>query len=185
MEDSRIVELYWLRDESAIAETANKYGSFCNKIAKNILTVKEDVEECVNDVYHKAWDSIPPQRPEKLGAWLGKVVRNTAINIWNSNHAQRRYAGITKLLDELEDCIPSTHSVESSAGEGELTAVINSWLMSLDSCDRVLFMRRYWYGEPLKTLEHEYGMTHGKMAKRMFLLRTRLREAIEKEGYSI
>lgn len=185
MEDSRIVELYWLRDENAIAETADKYGSFCNRIARNILTVKEDAEECVNDVYHKAWNSIPPQRPERLGAWLGRVVRNTAINIWNSNRAQKRYAGITELLDELEDCIPSTDSVERTAGEGELTAVINSWLTSLDSRDRVLFMRRYWNGEPLKNLEHEYGMTHGKMAKRMLLLRTGLRAAIEKEGYSI
>lgn len=185
MEDSRIIELYWLRDESAIAETISKYGNFCSKVARNILTVKEDVEECLNDVYHKAWESIPPQRPEKLGSWLGKVVRNFAINLWNSNHAQKRYAGITKLLDELEECIPSDNEVEKIADERELTAVINSWLMELDGPDRVLFMRRYWNGERLKTLESEYGMTHGKMAKRMLLLRKSLKETIEKEGYSI
>ena len=107
MEDSEIITLYWNRDERAIAETSTKYGSFCQRIAQNILTVREDAEECVSDTYQQAWTSIPPLRPQRLRPWLGRVVRNLAINRWRRNHAQKRYAGLEALFSELEECIPS------------------------------------------------------------------------------
>ena len=90
MEDRVIIELYWQRDERAIAETAAKYGVFCHTIAMNLLGQREDAEECVNDTWHTAWMSIPPQRPSRLRAWLGRVVRNLALGLWNRNHAQKR-----------------------------------------------------------------------------------------------
>ena len=102
MEDAQIIDLYFQRDESAITQTAAKYGIFCHKLARNILSVEEDAEECVNDTYLQAWNAIPPLRPDKLGAWLGRVVRNIAINMWNKNHRKKRYSGMELLLAELE-----------------------------------------------------------------------------------
>lgn len=185
MEDLQIINLYFHRDEAAILETDKKYGAFCHGVALNVLSVKEDAEECVNDTYMQAWNSIPPQRPVKLGAWLGKVVRNTAINLRKKNHRQKRYAGIEQLLDELQDCIPSNQTVDSEIGEKELTEVINKWLMSLSKGDRTLFVRRYWIGSAINALAKDYGTTPNRLAKRMYKLRQNLKHMLEQEGYSI
>lgn len=185
MEDQKIVALYLERNEAAIEATKQKYGDHCFKIARNILTLPQDAEECVNDMYHHAWDSIPPNRPENLGAWLSRVVRNLALNLWNKNHTQKRYSGLTELLDEMEECIPSANLVEQEVEERELTVFLNKWLSSLSKEDRILFLRRYWNGETLKSLEEEYHMSHGKMAKRMYQLRLSLKETLEKEGYHL
>ena len=104
MEDDQIVRLFCQRDEAAIAETEDKYGSFCLGIATRLLSDSEDARECVNEALYQAWSRIPPQRPEKLGPWLGRVVRNTAVSLWRRNHRQKRY---NLALSELEDCIPS------------------------------------------------------------------------------
>lgn len=183
MEDAQIISLFFRRDEAAIAETERKYGTFCHNIALNILSVRADAEECVNDTYLQAWNTIPPLHPEKFGAWLGRVVRNIAINLWNKNHSQKRYAGMELLLNELEDCIPSPATVEREVEEKELTEALNVWLGSLPEDDRILFVRRYWNGEAIKRLAAEYGMPPGNMAKRMFRLRGRLKRFLEEEGY--
>lgn len=185
MDDTQIIDLYWQRDEAAISETSKKYGVFCHSIAKNILTLHEDAEECVNDTYYQAWISIPPERPQIFRAWLGKVVRNIAINLWNKKHTQKRYAGMELLLSELEDCIPSPATVECELDELELTDFLNTWLASLSRDDRVLFLRRYWNGEAIKDLAKVYGVPPKKLAKRMYLLRQELKCSLEKEGYSI
>lgn len=185
MEDIQIIDLYWKRDESAIAETERKYGAFCYRIAKNILSINEDAEECVNDTYHQAWKSIPPQYPEKFRAWLGKVVRNIAINRWNKNHTQKRYAGMTELLSELEECIPSSQTTEREIEEKELSGYIDAWLRSLDREDRILFVRRYWNGDALCDLAKEWKITPAKLAQRMYRLRGKLRTALEKEGIDL
>ncbi|MCH5352190.1 MAG: sigma-70 family RNA polymerase sigma factor, partial [Acutalibacter sp.] len=142
MEDLQIIDLYFKREEAAILETEKKYGTFCHKVALNILSNHADAEECVNDAYLQAWNTIPPQQPVKFGAWLGKVVRNISINLWNKNHRQKRYTGIEQLFDELDDCIPSPKTTEREVEEKELTEVINEWLSELTQNDRVLFMRR-------------------------------------------
>ena len=185
MEDSQIIELYLKRDEAAISETSTKYGAFCHGVALNILSIDADADECVNDTYLRAWSSIPPQRPSKLGAWLGKVVRNIALDLWKKNHRQKRYAGMEQLLNELEDCIPSPVTVEREIEEQELTEVINTWLASLSQNDRVLFMRRYWHGKTVAALAKEYGTSQANMAKRMYRLRQNLKSKLEKEGYSL
>ena len=184
MEDLQIIDLYNQRDENAISETAKKYGAFCESIAFNILTIAADVEECVNDTYLQAWNSIPPQQPARLGAWLGKVVRNIAINLWNKNHRKKRYAGMEQLLSELEDCIPSPITVEQEIEEKELTEFLNTWLASLSKADRILFMRRYWNGEAVKDLAKEYRIMPRDMAKRMYRLRQSLKSALEKGCYT-
>lgn len=182
MEDTQIIELYWQRNEQAIAETSSKYGAFCFSIAKNILSNQEDAEECVNDTYHQAWNVIPPQRPVKFRPWLGKIVRNIALNLWNKHHTQKRYAGMTALLSELEDSIPSSQTVEQEIEEKELTEHIECWLRSLDREDRILFVRRYWNGVALRDLAREKGTAPGKLAQRMYRLRIDLRTVLEKEG---
>ena len=185
MEDTQIIELYFERDETAITQTDGKYGAYCRKIAKNILSLEEDAEECVNDAYLQAWNSIPPQRPERLGAWLGRIVRNMAINLWHKNRSQKRSPGIELLLSELEDCLPSPETVERVIESNELSEAIDRWLASLSRDDRVLFVRRYWYGVAVNDLAKERGVTSGSMAKRMYRLRLELRSALEKEGYSL
>lgn len=183
MEDVQIIELYWKREETAISETEKKYGAFCNSIALNILSVPEDAKECVNDTYFQAWNSMPPQRPVKLQAWLGRIVRNIAINLWNKNHRKKRYSGMEQLLNELEDCIPGRETVEGVIEEKELAVFINTWLGNLTQEERVLFVRRYWKGETVKKLAVEFGTSPGKMAKRMYRIRQNLKSALEKEGY--
>lgn len=185
MEDTQIIELFNRRDERAIHETQLKYGAYCRSIAINILTVPADAEECVSDTYLRAWNSIPPENPVKLGAWLGRVVRNIAINLWNKNHRQKRNSGLELLLSELEDCIPSAVTPEHQAEERELTELLNRWLTSLPKDDRRLFLRRYWNGEAVKSLAKEYGTSQGSMAKKMYKLRQNLKQELEKEGYLI
>ena len=181
MEDAQIIALYIQRDEAAIAETQRKYGAFCSRIATNILSA-EDAEECVNDAYHQVWLAIPPQRPTHFSAWLGRIVRNNAINLWNKNHRKKRYNGMTELLSELEESIPSPRTMEREMEDRELSACIDAWLRTLKQEDRVLFLRRYWYGMSLQDLAKEQPMSSGKLAQRMFRLRTNLRQALEKEG---
>lgn len=185
MEDAKIIELYWQRDEAAITETAQKYGAFCHAIAMNLLQVKEDAEECLNDTYHTAWNSMPPQKPERLRAWLGKVVRNLSLALWNKNHRQKRYSGMTALLDELEDCIPSSETVEQTIETKELSAAIDRWLMGLSGEDRSLFVRRYWNGTSLNDLASLWGVSPNKLAQKMFRLRLSLKTALEKEGITL
>lgn len=185
MEDSEIIGLYFQRDEKAITETAAKYGAFCHTIALNILSIHEDAQECVNDAYWQAWNAIPPQKPDHLGAWLGRVIRNNAYNLWTKNHRQKRYAGMEELLNELEDCIPSPVSVEREVEEQELIEVINTWLATLTKRDRILFVRRYWNGEAVNALAKKAGISASAMAKKMYRLRQGLKAALEKEGYSL
>ncbi len=182
MEDSEIMKLYFARDEAAIQETASKYGAFCHGIAYNILAIREDCEECVNDTYLKAWDTIPPQQPDHFGAWLGKVVRNIALNLWKKNHRQKRYVGMEQLLDELAECIPSHVNVESEIAAAEITAILNQWLSSLPKDERILFVRRYWNGDTLKNLAKRYHTTPTELANRMFRMRNDLKNVLEREG---
>ena len=112
MEDHEIVALYWRRSERAVAETDAKYGAFCHTVALGLLSVREDAEECVNDAYQAAWESMPEEKPDKLRAWLGRVVRNLSIDRWRKNHRQKRYAGLETLLSELDDLISAAYAVE-------------------------------------------------------------------------
>lgn len=183
MEDTAIIELYWSRDEGAITETDRKYGSFCRNMAFNILSDRMDSEECVNDTWHRAWDTMPPQRPDSLRAYLGRIVRNLSISRIRQRTAQKRGGGLNTLLSELEDCLPSSGSVEHELEAKELAAAISRWLRTLDQDDRVLFVRRYWYGEPLHALAAEWGLDSNRMAKKMLRLRRSLKQSLEQEGF--
>lgn len=185
MEDSQIIALYWQRSEQAISETAQKYGGFCHRIAMNILSRHEDAEECVNDTYHAAWNQIPPARPMSLPAYLGRIVRNISISLFRANQAQKRNRGMEILLSELEDCLPAAENVETAMERKQLGMAISRWLDSLSQTDRVLFVRRYWYGDSVQGLAKETGCSPGQMAQRMRRLRLRLRAALEQEGVCV
>ena len=185
MEDAAIIELYWQRSEQALEETRVKYGGYCYGNAFNLLRSPEDAEETVSDAYHAAWNAMPPERPRSLRAWLGKVTRNLSLKRWDREHRQKRDAGLTTLLSELEDCLPSQDTVEKTLEAKELSAAVDSWLAGLSKADRQLFVRRYWYGVPLQDLAWERGLSPAKLAQKMLRLRQSLRSALEKEGISL
>ena len=126
MEDREIVALYHARSESAIAETAKKYGAFCLRVALNLLGIREDADECVNDTYLAAWTRMPPELPASLRAFLGRITRNLSISRYRQNRAQKRYAGMDALLSELDDCVPSPVTVEQALDSMELTRQIEA-----------------------------------------------------------
>lgn len=171
MDDRAIVELYHRREERAIAETDKKYGGLCRSIALRLLGVREDAEECVNDTWLKAWTTMPQNRPDHLGAYLGRIVRNLALDRWRRGRAQKRGAGLDAMLAELDECIPAKETTEEQVEARELTRLLERWLDSLPQEDRVLFVRRYWYGEPA-----------GKHVKRLWRLRQKLKAYLEQEG---
>ena len=182
MKDAQIIDLYWQRNEQAINASNDQYGSFCKRVAMNILNNNEDSEECVNDTWHKAWDNIPPQKPNSLAAFFGRITRNLSLSRFRANRAKKRYDGITMLLSELEDCIPAKCSIEQEIEGKQLAEIISDWLALLPKDDRVLFMRRYWFGDALKELAKESGTNQNQLAQRMFRLRSSLKDTLEKEG---
>lgn len=185
MDDAAIVELYWARNEDAIVQTQQKYGPYCRAIARNILSSPEDAEECVSDTWYNAWNAMPPQRPDSLSAFLGRIVRNLSISRWRREKAQKRYAGLEAQLSELEDCLPAPAGVEEAVEGKELTALLERWLEGLEQEERVLFLRRYWYGVPVKDLAKVRGMGANQMAKRLLRLRKDLKGFLEREGYGV
>ena len=185
MDDDAIVALYWARDEDAIAQTERKYGPYCRTIAKNILGSDEDAEECVSDTWHHAWNAMPPQRPDRLPPFLGRIVRNLSISRWRRERAQKRYAGLDGQLSELEDCLPAPGWVEEAVEGKELTALLENWLEGLERDERIVFLRRYWYGDPVKDLAKALGMGANQTTKRLLRLRKDLKGFLEREGYGV
>lgn len=175
MKDEQIVELYLRRDERAIEETQSKYGAYCFRIAKNILMIKEDAEECVNDTWNAAWNKIPPTIPVSFKAFLGKLVRDISLSRYRKNHAKKRFCGIEVMLDELEECIPSDFDVEQNFAHRQLSETINRWLGGLSKEERVLFVKRYYFGEAVKDLAKAHGCTENQMAQKMRKLRKSLK----------
>lgn len=171
MEDSRIIDLFFQRSGDAVAALSGKYANYCYTIAYNILSSAEDAEECVNDTWLKAWTTMPQNRPDHLGAYLGRIVRNLALDRWRRGRAQKRGAGLDAMLAELDECIPAKETTEEQVEARELTRLLERWLDSLPQEDRVLFVRRYWYGEPA-----------GKHVKRLWRLRQKLKAYLEQEG---
>lgn len=185
MEDEQIIKLYLKRSEKALEETQNKYGPYCYRIAKNILTVREDAEECVNDTWNLLWNKIPPMIPISLKAFLGKLVRDIAISQYRANHAKKRYGGIEVIFDELEECIPSDFDVEENFDNQQLSDFLNHWLGELPREDRVLFIKRYYYGDAVKKLAKMIGCTENQMAQRMMKLRKKLKLFLFEKGVNI
>lgn len=185
MEDTAIIDLFWARNQDALTQTDLKYGPMCRSLAFNILSDREDSEECVNDTWHKAWNTMPPQRPDSLRAYLGRIVRNLSISRLRQRTAQKRGHGVKIMFSELEDCLPAATSVDRELDNRELAAAISRWLRTLATEDRVLFVRRYWYGDAVHALASQWGFEPNRMAKRMLKLRRSLKQWLEKEGFDV
>lgn len=184
MEDRAIVALYWKRAETAILETKKQYGRLLLSISRGILRNEEDAEECENDTYLRAWDTIPPKRPEKLSAFLAKITRNLSLDRYDAKHAEKRGGGeVPLLLDELAEVIADEAAFPADT-EG-LSEVLNAFLGRLKSDARTIFLRRYWFGDSVQEISARSGFGESKI--KMSLLRTRqnLKEVLEKEDYRI
>ena len=184
MTDEQIIQLYFDRDQRAITETDRKYGSYCYSIAANLLG-REDSEECVNDTYHAAWTHIPPEIPQSLKTFLGRIVRNLSISRFRRTHARKRSSGTDVLLSELEDCLPDAHTVEAEADSRELSRLISSWLASLSGDDRALFVLRYWHGTAVQNLAKQCGCTPNALSLRIRRLRKSLKHYLEAKGVDL
>ena len=186
MKDSEIIELYWNRNETAISESSSRYGGYCYSIAYNILRNKEDSDECLNDTWLKTWNAIPPQRPQKLSAFLGKITRNLSLDKWKARTAQKRGGDeITLIIDELEECIPATFSVEQAISDAELEKTINHFLHMLPERECNLFLSRYWHGNSLSIIANTFSMKENNVKASLFRTRKKLKEYLIKEDIFI
>ncbi len=184
MEDKAIVDLFFARSETAIEETQKKYGRYCHAIAKGILSSEEDAKECVSDAYVGAWNSIPPQNPENLATYLGKLTRNASLDRLRERKAKKRGENSPCVsLDELAECIPSEGGDIAEAMT--LRDAVNSFLRSLPRETRIIFMQRYWYFRSVGDIAHERGITSAGVSMTLSRTRKKLREYLEKEGISI
>jgi len=182
-EDREIVDLYWSRSERAISETDAKYGSYCHSIAYGILANNEDAEECVSDTYLAAWNAMPPRRPSILAAFLGKITRCNAIDRWRSRGRQKRGSGeIVLALEELEECVPDSLTVEKAYARKQLSMVINRFLDGLPETQRQIFLCRYWYLDSVSQIAGYYGFSNSKVTSMLHRMREKLRKVLEQEG---
>ena len=186
LEDSKIIDLYWARKEQALAETDAKYGSYCRTIARNIPRNFEDTEECVSDTWLHAWNSMPPQRPGILSAFLGRITRNLSFDRCKYQQAAKRGGGTLPLaLDELGECIPSAQRVEYALEQKELAAAIDRFLRTLPEKDCNLFLRRYWYVDSISVIADRYGMKENTVKSILFRTREKLRKFLGEEGIAV
>ncbi len=183
MEDNKIIELYWKRDEAAIDESNKKYGNYCHTIAYNILRSKEDSDECVNDTWHNAWRVIPPEKPTKLQYFFGRITRNLALDRYGYNKAKKRNSDLESAIDEYYECIPNGEfTVED---ELILKRLINGFLESLDSRARIIFLRRYWYALTVQEIAKKMGMSESHVSVILHRTRNRFKDYLKKEGISV
>lgn len=184
MEDKEIVALYWARSETAIAETAKKYGRYCHYIAYQVLSNDEDAEEVVNDTYLKTWNTLPPNRPDPLKPYVGTLSRQLAIDAYRENHAQKRGGQLPLVLDELTDCVSDQHSgsIEESVA---LADSLSRFIWSLPERTRLIFVRRYFYMTPVSEIARDFSMKESNVT--MLLLRTRkkLEQFLKREGFDL
>ena len=186
MDDNKIIALFFERSEQAIEALSEKYGVLCSQIAWNILNDRQDAEECVNDTWLHAWNSIPPSRPSILKAYLGRITRNLSLDRWKRNSAQKRGGSQVELmLEELGDCIPSADSVQIEVETKVIAEIISTFLKEQPEMSRWLFVQRYWYGDSMAELSKKSKMTESYVKTQLFRLRQKLKDRLEKEGVQL
>lgn len=183
MEDGKIMELFYRRDDAAITETDIKYGRSCRATAQNILSNPEDAEECVNDTYLAAWNSIPPEYPVYYCAWLISVVRRISLSRLRAKYADRRGGGEYALCyEELSECISSGADPQGRAEAKELAAAINRSLAGLSRADRCIFVSRYWLMEPIADIASAMDCSVSRVKSSLYRSRQKLRKQLSGEG---
>ena len=183
MTDEKIIDLFWLRDESAVNEVSAKYGGYCRTVSGNILGNSEDCDECLNDTWLKAWNSIPPQRPKNLKMFLAKITRNLAFDRYRKQTAEKRGGGEAALiLEELEECVSDGNNVEKTVISKEIGYSVNKFLGTLSERDRNIFIRRYFFSESTETISEKYALTANNIMVILTRTRKKLKEYLTMEG---
>ena len=186
MQDEIIVALYWKRNESAISETERKYGRYLSKIAHNILSDWEDSKETVNDTYLKAWNSMPPHKPNVLSTYLGKITRQLSIDAFRTrNREKRKPSEYAVSLSELEDCVSGEETTEQSVDLKLLAEAINTYLYTLPTETRNVFVGRYYFADSIKEVADYYGISEPKVKSMLYRTRQGLKDYLEKEGFEL
>ncbi len=182
--DNEIIELFNSRDEKAISAASSKYGRYCTAVAMNILGNRQDAEECLNDTLLKAWESIPPAKPDNLPGYLAKIAKNISLNRYRSTHTEKRGSGsIDSVYEELSECVPDKNSIERSYEHKELIEAINVFLAKLAADKRDIFVLRYWYCMSVSEVAARVGVSENRAAVELFRTRKRLVKHLEKRGF--
>lgn len=183
MEDREIIDLYFSRSDRAVSETDTKYGKYCRTIAYNVLNDHGESEECVNDAYLKIWNAIPPQRPLLFKAFIARITRNTALNVYEKRTAAKRNKGqAASSLDELSECIASGYDIEQTIERKEVIAALNEFLEGLDKNKRIYFMQRYFYMESVKDIAERHNISEGSLKTTLCRIRADLKKFIQQKN---
>lgn len=186
MEDERIVELFWRRDQEAIVQSQRKYHPYLSKIAYNILSDEEDSQEVVNDTYFKAWQSMPPQRPSKLSVYLGRLTRHGAIDRYRHHTCQKRQGdAYTLCLEELEECCGTQQEPQQVLDGALLAQAIHQFLATLKPQARMMFLGRYYFFDSLKEVARYCGVSESKCKSTLYRVRQNLRDYLKQEGFDL
>ncbi len=184
MEDKKIIDLYFDRNELAIQETANKYGNYCFSVAYNILFNREDSEECVSDTWRTTWNLIPPNRPNKLQYYLAKITRGIALNMFRKLTADKRGGLETEIVyEELENVLASSNDPQKEFAKSELVKFLNIFLKKLPERERNIFVRRYFYMESIKKIALRYSLSENNVSVILNRVKNTLKEKLIEEGY--
>ena len=184
MDDSKIIELFFARNEDAIKHMDDTYGQRLFHLADNIVHNDQDAEESVNDTYMKAWDTIPPQRPEHFFAYIAKICRNFALKRIDWQKAKKRNAEVVTLTQEMENCIPDTYR-DMEADERELGRILDAFLRTLTPENQMVFLRRYWYVDTIAEIAVRYGISESAVQMRLNRTRSKLAMYLAKEGIKV
>lgn len=186
MNDNEIVELYLSRNEDAIDQTAQKYGSRLRNIANRLLNDRETAKECENDAYLETWELIPPNEPRNyLFAFVGRIVRHIALNVCKKNSRQKRYAMYCELTQEMQECIPAKNDIEAEVEEKYLSSLIDEFLETCTEEQQNVFVRRYWYFDSISQIAKTYGFSQSKVKTMLFRMRSDLKNHLEEGGYDV
>ncbi len=186
MEDKDIVRLYWDRNEQAITESQQKYGAYCSSIARNILSNPADAEECVNDTWLGAWNTMPPQRPAILRTFLGRITRNLSFDLWRRLRRDKRGGGnLDLVLDELAELVSGNETPEDLFLTKELGEEIGRFLAALPDEKRAMFILRYWYADSVRDIAERFQMRENTVSVTLSRTRARLKTHLTERGYEI
>ena len=185
MDDKKIIDLLFARSETAVTELELKYGKAVKRICMNVLGNSEDTEECANDTYLAVWNAIPPNKPDNLLPYVLKIARNLALKRVAFKTAEKRDNRYDVCLSELEACLPSNETVESEFSRNELLKTLESFILSLDSYDRALFLRRYWYFDNAKDIASYMNLNENNVNVRLARIRKKLKKYLAERGVEI
>lgn len=186
MEDAEIIRLYEERDQQAISRSQERYGGYCYSIGYNILYSKEDTEECVNETWLKAWNAIPPQKPGKLSVFLGSITRNLALDRYKGRKRIKRGGGeFPQILEELDECVPDRSTTDEEIDRKLLGEILSGFVASLSEQDRAVFLSRYWYAMPIKSISEKFSLNENTVKSVLFRSRSKLKKRLEEEGITV